>query len=220
MATKDVDMYGIFGPGDGKPVAIFADHDEARREGRKRFGERASVFPVSLGGMTSEQRDEVARQQATAEALSAESTPLRANALEAHRAAIRGSLQDEAYREALKAELGVDVDKATKAQQKAAEKAAAEAEEAAEKAAKLAAETRQESHAVLTKGQTGEAPPKGEEPLSAAHEHGIATMVSETTGAGQTQSTGPDLGVQSGANPAAAEDKAKATDEAKGKPKS
>lgn len=165
----DTEMYGVFGPGDGKPVAVYADGDEAARERRKRFGDRGVVAPVTLPGMTSEQRAAV-----EAQTVEVAGPPARANGYETLRSQIMAELAQEAMREELKKELGGTAGEAAAAQLAEAREQAQREREAREAMEQQLAELRRESHATLTELQTGQAPAEGEEPRSAAHEFGPA----------------------------------------------
>lgn len=202
-------MYGVFGPGDGKPVAVFPDHDEAAREGRKRFGDRANVFPVDIGGLSNDQRAAVedAKARALAEALAG--PPLRSNATDVLRSQVRAQLLDEGYREALREELKGEAGELLQGNlREVRERDEAEAAEREERE-RVAAESRQRSHAALTELQTGEAPPEGEEPRSAIHEFGLAPAAAgDMRGEAPHEQPINDPGVTSGtetsgANPAA-----------------
>lgn len=152
---SDTQMYGVFGPGDGKPVAVYADHDEAAREGRKRFGGDALVFPVSL--TASELK---AAAEANPALAPAPSGPARANRLEVLRSEARAELQNELIKEQLKAEMRGEVE----AEMRSLFTAVTEPDTAA------AVEAARASHEAVT----GEALPDGALPPSGVHSAGPA----------------------------------------------
>lgn len=124
MAPEDKEYFGVFGPGDGKPVAVFDDHDVAARESRKRFGDRGNVFPVGLGGLNADQREAVKNATFAEEA----GIPAKIDAGALHRTGIEAELEADIRRELLREQLRPEVEKRVKAELK--ELAKAEAAEA------------------------------------------------------------------------------------------
>jgi hypothetical protein len=232
MSDNDHTMFGVFGPGDGKPVAVYSDGDEAAREKRRRFGDGGAVFAVTLS------ESELKKLQAPPVPDDGESRNI-ANRHDEMRARARAELYDEVTKELLKEELRPEVEKEVRASLAATGKVAVGSRKADSEAAAKRVETAIESHATLTEQQTGEKPPEGEIPPSGVHTGGpaphavgkadevVAQPIVATSEAGAITETpdtpaAPEPADQRAAAKAAAENGSKAAKEAKtgnGKPK-
>lgn len=160
-------MFGVFGPGDGKPVAVYSDGDEAAREKRKRFGDGGAVFAVTLS------ETELKKLQAPEVPDDGADRNI-ANRHEELRSRARAELYEEVQKELLKEEMRPEVEKEVKASLKSMSDTAEGARKAESNADAVREQTAIESHATLTEQQTGQKPPEGELPPSGVHSAGPA----------------------------------------------
>jgi hypothetical protein len=187
----DRDYWGVFGPGDGQPVAVYDDGDIAAREKRKRFGDGGFVAPVTLNA---KQLAEAAEAQASVEPAGGPS-PLIHDGMAGLRARARAEVEQEELMKVLKDEVRGDVQKELKARFSTGKAELSEAAKASDAAAADHREAVEASHASVTEAATGEKPPAGELPTSPMHSVGPAPGAQGIASAGVRADEAPEPGM-------------------------